>query len=87
MRVKLLVVAASVAIVVAAGWGMRGLATPVPGAERARHTPFHIGCKHHNHGPKWHAGHGRTLQGSRWARDEGSADDGLAARAITSGRP
>lgn len=25
------------------------------------HTFLHIGCKHHNHGPKWHQDHGRIL--------------------------
>lgn len=27
----------------------------------AVHTFLHIGCKHHNHGPKWHQDHGRIL--------------------------
>lgn len=49
------------------------------------HTPLHVGCKHHNHGPKWHAGHGRALgePQSRFARPE-PVDEPLAERAITS---
>lgn len=72
---------------------VRGV-TPV----EAGHTPFHIGCVHHNHGPKWHENHGRILgqPASRFARPErDDADTGdrntdgaesLAKRGITSGR-
>ena len=36
------------------------------------HTPLHIGCTHHSHGPAWHAGHGRALgtPPSRFARPD-----------------
>jgi len=28
---------------------------PAPG-----HAPFHMGCKDHDHGPKWHASHSKS---------------------------
>lgn len=90
------IVAAGVALAGAAvvtAMTVRGV-TPV----EAGHTPFHIGCLHHNHGPKWHENHGRILGQpvSRFARPErddlptsdSDADraDPLAKRSITSGR-
>jgi hypothetical protein len=30
---------------------------------RELHTFMHIGCKHHNHGRKWHQDHGRIFRG------------------------
>ena len=53
------------AAVLAAGW---------LGAQRKpRHTPGHIDCKHHNHGPKWHAGHAKAVAVplSRYRRNTG----------------
>lgn len=62
--------------------------TPVDTRE-AQHTPFHFGCRHHNHGPKWHADHGRILGptsgGASRARAESEAGD-LSGRSLTSGR-
>ncbi len=40
----------------------------------AGHTPFHIGCLHHNHGPKWHQDHGRIL-GQQGSLGGGTRDD------------
>jgi hypothetical protein len=37
-------------------------------ARQQGHTPLHIGCKHHNHGPKWHADHGRSLDALKTLR-------------------
>lgn len=49
------------------------------------HMPLHVGCKHHSHGSKWHADHGRILGASRTAGE--SADrDALLARSLTAGR-
>lgn len=53
------------------------------------HMPLHIGCKYHNHGPKWFARHGQSLWRSGAAESE-PKDDGetqpLASRAVTRGR-
>lgn len=46
-------------LIVTTGGGL--LALVVGRAPDAGHTLLHIGCKHHNHGPKWHDGHGRAL--------------------------
>lgn len=89
---------------VAAAIGLAGAAVVTVMAARgvtpveASHTPFHIGCAHHNHGPKWHENHGRILgePASRFARPErddadtqnrdmGNAEP-LAKRSLTSGR-
>jgi len=60
------------------------LAIPAPG-----HTPLHIGCRHHNHGAKWHADHGHILGSMRGERIRVRAPDreALAARSLTFGRP
>jgi hypothetical protein len=52
------------------------------------HNPLHIGCTHHNHGPKWHADHGRILGASRGAgtRDLPPTGDELRGRSLTAGR-
>lgn len=61
----------------------------------AGHTPFHIGCMHHNHGPKWHQDHGRILGqqgrlGGSTRDDSNDASDTPASRlerrSVTSGR-
>jgi hypothetical protein len=44
-----------IAALVAAGAAVAVMPVPAPG-----HAPFHIGCKDHNHGPKWHANHGKS---------------------------
>jgi hypothetical protein len=55
---------AGFAALVAAGAMAALQPSPAPG-----HNRFHIGCADHNHGPKWHAGHGRSLVPvSRFAR-------------------
>ena len=55
------------------------------------HTPFHVGCKHHDHGPKWHADHGRIL-GVKRSQDSDDADGApgtarLTSRSLAAGRP
>ena len=53
------------------------------------HRPLHIGCTHHNHGPKWHDGHGAALgltQGGSRPRSVPVATDDLASRSFTAGR-
>ncbi len=54
-------------MVLAAVAAVVGIAKPAPG-----HTPFHVGCKNHNHGPKWHADHGRAVgtPASRYSRPD-----------------
>lgn len=47
---------AMLAAVAAGAIAVLAMAQPTPG-----HRPFHIGCLDHNHGPAWHAGHGRVL--------------------------
>ncbi len=71
LAMKIVVVAALGIGAVTAAYA---LAAPKPG-----HAPFHIGCKHHNHGPAWHADHGRILGAA------GSGDD-LSSRSLTAGR-
>ena len=58
------------------------LAAPEPG-----HGLLHVGCLNHNHGPKWHADHGRAIGQvpSRFARPDENADD-KAERRSTRGR-
>ena len=78
-------VAAVVAgLVVLAGLaaGSVALLTKEPG-----HNPLHIGCKDHNHGPKWFARHGKAVWRGEPATDE-AADDPvpMTRRAIPSGR-
>lgn len=61
----------------------------------AGHTPFHIGCLHHNHGPRWHQDHGRIL-GQQGRLGGSTSDEGIEAsdapalrleqRSVTSGR-
>ena len=67
------------AVAVASGAVALAVAIAEPG-----HTPLHVACKHHNHGPKWHAGHGRALgePQSRSLRPE--LDEPRSGRAITS---
>jgi hypothetical protein len=52
------------------------------------HGPLHIGCRHHNHGPKWHADHGRILGAPRGAAalSQPPDEDGLRSRSLTAGR-
>ena len=51
------------------------------------HTPLHVGCRHHNHGPKWHADHGRILGMSRRPGEGAEPDpNALQSRSLTSGR-
>lgn len=61
-----------------AAFGFIAVATPVG------HRPLHIGCLHHNHGPKWHDGHSRAigLPRSRFARPDPEDAAGLPARSI-----
>lgn len=67
-------------LIVAAGFAVA--------TKKSGHTPLHVGCRHHNHGPKWHADHGRSLEGSRGGRIRAISPDGaeLARRSITAGR-
>ncbi len=69
-------------VVTATGTLAFAIASAAPG-----HAPLHLGCKHHAHGPKWHAGHSRAIgePQSRFARPEPD-DAPLAERAITSPR-
>lgn len=60
MRWRLAAGLAALAIVLVSGWLL--LLAGRPNATE-RHMPFHIGCTHHNHGPKWHAAHGRIAGG------------------------
>lgn len=67
---KRAVVIASVvtlAVLLAAGAAVALLVPAPPG-----HTRLHIGCLHHSHGPKWHAGHGNAVMvpASRYARPD-----------------
>lgn len=66
-------------------------ATVALGTREPGHVPLHFGCTNHNHGPKWHADHGRILgvKRSRDAEDTDAAPGsiGLAARSLTAGRP
>ena len=59
------------------------LGRPQPG-----HMPLHIGCRHHNHGAKWHADHGRILGSPRRAvaRTSASSADDLGSRSLVAGR-
>lgn len=52
------------------------------------HTPLHIGCRHHNHGAKWHADHGRILGATRGERVRVRQPDAeeLTRRSLTFGR-
>lgn len=55
----------------------------------AAHTPMHIGCRHHNHGPKWFADHGKILgqPGAGALRSRLAAEpDDLSRRSMTAGR-
>lgn len=53
------------------------------------HTLGHIDCRHHNHGAKWHADHGRILGARRGgrARERAPDRDELMQRSLTAGRP
>lgn len=64
----------TLATVVAGG---SALAVVVAGTQPG-HAPLHIGCKNHNHGPKWYAGHGRSAAGN--ARADGADDTAPALR-------
>ena len=48
-----------------------------------RHTPLHVGCRHHSHGPAWHANHGRSIRDAREtarkAREEAARAMGAAS--------
>ena len=84
----LIVVALAIGAAVVAAVAALGSAPPgEPG-----HTMLHIGCKNHNHGPKWHADHGRALgqpqsRFSRTGTEEGGRDvSDFERRSNTSGR-
>lgn len=84
---RLALVAGGVALAGVAVVGVmsaRGV-TPV----EAGHTQFHIGCTHHNHGPKWHENHGRILgqPASRFARPERGASETRDGNADREQRP
>lgn len=89
MRRRWFVVIAGVASVASGTWAAAALipdAWPQPG-----HTPFHIGCKNHKHGPKWQDAQISRLRGKRIAASAagGSAAPTLplAARSLTAGHP
>lgn len=93
MRRRTIILASAAGVGVAAAAAMAFtvsmLASPaLPAAPAATHTFLHIGCTHHNHGPKWHAGHGRAALGDRRSRARETLDDpdDLASRSLTSGR-
>ena len=72
MTRRLIWAAAGLALAgVVAGAALALSSPPAPG-----HTRFHIGCLDHNHGPKWHAGHGRAalVPASRFSRPDTAAD-------------
>lgn len=65
MSQRTLIVGSSLLLAVAAS----GVGVALSLSQRtAVHTPLHIGCRHHNHGPKWHADHGRSLEALRQPR-------------------
>lgn len=91
-------VIATVGVLAAAAAGAAALAlnstatappdTTAPTAANG-HTFLHIGCKNHNHGPKWHAGHGRSAMGDRRGSASDAAGDeadALTSRRLTAGR-
>ena len=56
--IAMLMLAGSVAAAAVLGIGTSPRGRPT---ERELQTFLHIGCKHHNHGPKWHDDHARSL--------------------------
>jgi len=78
------------AIVAAAAMSVAGLAAlgVWSKSDIAKHTPFHIGCAHHSHGPVWHAGHGKSASYQRplGGQSEAPQPSGLRSRAMTANR-
>ncbi len=76
MRRVVTMIVGACALAVAGSVAAVALVQTAPG-----HAPFHIGCTHHNHGPKWYAGHGRAAKG----RVDGGGMD-VRERGITAQR-
>jgi len=84
---KLLLILASL-IVTGTGGALAALAWLAAPSEPSRHTLFHIGCTHHNHGPAWHAGHSKSASFQRPVGGVSidAAASPLQRRALTAGR-
>lgn len=78
------VVSSVSAVALALAWG-----AVAPDRAGGVHTPMHIGCRHHNHGPKWFADHGKILGqggGRAWRSRPSAESDDLSNRSLTAGR-
>lgn len=75
-------------VVLGTGLVLAGAAALVLGGVEPGHMPLHVGCRHHNHGAKWHADHGRILGTTRGrgARSEVPDGEELARRSLVAGR-
>ncbi len=84
---KLLLILAGL-IVIGTGGALAALSWLSPPVETSRHTLFHIGCTHHNHGPAWHAGHAKSASFQRplGGASVDTAPAPLERRALTAGR-
>lgn len=77
---------------VAGGLGAAAIATVgsaialAVSAAPSGHLPLHIGCTNHNHGPKWHAGHGRSALGNVPGGEADGAPSDVRRRGIAAQR-
>ena len=63
-----------------------GLATCIFAMATPGHTPLHLGCMHHNHGPKWHAGHGQAAAPSVIGEAASEVSEDIVERGAASRR-